>query len=58
MLFAVFLYIALICAGFAEFKARIPKMDTRKKHSRKSRRCSRIAERKKANLTLSPPGEP
>jgi len=57
VLFAVLLYIGLICAGFAEFMKVIAKRTNRKKRSRDRRERSRITEREKIILSMPPRGE-
>ena len=47
-LFAVLLYIALVCAGFAEFIGGIPKRANRKKRSRNRRETRGVRNAKRS----------
>jgi hypothetical protein len=55
VLFAVLLYVGMVCAGFAEFMARISKRGNCKKCSRN--RGTARGLRKAKRPTFSPPGE-
>jgi len=47
-LFAVLLYIGLVCAGFAEFIAGIPKRASRKKRTRNRRETRGLRNAKRS----------